>query len=198
MNINEIEVGQEFKQVNGLNGFPYNRIGETWELRSIEESSFILKNSELCLGVNESELKDYFELVGYTEEAHDDLDNEGKDDKYESILDSETNKVKNDQEVYIFEILPHSYNSVITKPNGSLVEKQHLKDDGSTYRLICNGDVTIVILSDGSKGITKKNSSDRYDAQVAHDIAYMRANIISLEKKIKEVSKTLKAEERRI
>jgi hypothetical protein len=102
------------------------------------------------------------------------------------------------QITHIHEILPFAFNSIVTSPNGDVLQKQLVKGDSNTYKVIYNDDVTVVIFSDGSKGVAKRNPSDRYNRQIGHDIAHARAKIKKLENEIKKLSKTQHVEERRI
>lgn len=99
---------------------------------------------------------------------------------------------------YLYEIFPHLHNGIVTYPNGELVEYQNSKREKENYKAIINGDVTVIILEDGSKGIAKRNPSDRYNVQVGFDIAYKRAKIKSLQKEIQEISKSQYVKSRRI
>lgn len=96
------------------------------------------------------------------------------------------------------EILPYTFNSVVTLPSGEVIQKQLIKGEGKTYKVIYNGDVTIVILSDGSKGIARRNPKDTHNRQIGHDIAHARARIKKAEKEIREISKNQHVEERRL
>lgn len=77
-------------------------------------------------------------------------------------------------------------------------EKSNLKDDvKSDYfrirekkeRVIHSGNRTIVILDDGSKGISKCSPEDTYDKLTGIKIAYNRAKIKSLQKQLKNLIK---------
>lgn len=61
-----------------------------------------------------------------------------------------------------------------------------IKDGIKTIR---NGRVTIVILPDGTKGVSKCLPQDTYDAQRGYEIAYNKAMIKSLGKQLKNLSK---------
>ncbi len=54
-------------------------------------------------------------------------------------------------------------------------------------RIIFNGDATIVVLEDGSKGVAKCVPSDIYDTDFGIQLAYKRAKIISLQKEINQM-----------
>jgi hypothetical protein len=77
-------------------------------------------------------------------------------------------------------------------------EKSNLKDEVKNdyfrirekkERVIHSGNRTIVILDDGSKGISKCSPDDKYDKLKGIKIAYNRAKIKSLEKELKKLYK---------
>jgi len=70
----------------------------------------------------------------------------------------------------------------VVSPVNTVIEK----DD---YKVILNDRVTVVILSDGSKGIAKCLPEDEYDQQKGIEIAFTKAQIKSLNKKLKKLSK---------
>ncbi len=100
--------------------------------------------------------------------------------------------------IHNYRVLPYTYNSIVTSPKGDLIQEQHVKGSQNNYKVIYNGDVTIVILEDGSKGIAKRNPSDTYNRQIGHDIAFKRAKIKSLKKEIMRLSETGFVKERRL
>lgn len=88
-----------------------------------------------------------------------------------------------------YEIFPYTYNSIVYNDEGDVISKQSMERESSKHKVIYNGNVTIVILDDGSKGVAKKNPSDVYDKQTGYAIAKMRANIKKLQKEIRELTK---------
>lgn len=56
-------------------------------------------------------------------------------------------------------------------------------------KVIRNGQVTVVILRDGSKGKSKCLPEDTYDADLGYEIAYTRAQIKSLSRKLKRLTR---------
>ncbi|MFC8686051.1 hypothetical protein [Brevibacillus porteri] len=131
----KIEINQEFKQVKELVGYPDNRVGEVWVVDKLTLKHTILKNGYLGLGVDEEELKEYFE-------PH----------------------------------VKHAANNV----------RYNFENDA---KVIQNGMVTVVILSDGSKGVAKCLLSDVYDESKGYEIALTKAKIKSLTKQLKKLSK---------
>lgn len=68
------------------------------------------------------------------------------------------------------------------KENEVIVTKENNK-------VIRNGLATIVILSDGSKGVSKCLPYDQYNAELGYEIALTKAQIKSLNKKLKKLSR---------
>ena len=84
-------------------------------------------------------------------------------------------------------MIPHKINWKI-KHNNEVIDQ--IIDSGSeSYKLIINGNTTIVILDDGCKGIAKCMESDEYDMDKGVDIAYTKAIIKSSQKKLKGLVK---------
>ncbi|MCA1027046.1 hypothetical protein LCM23_13170 [Cytobacillus kochii] len=102
------------------------------------------------------------------------------------------------QVTHIHEILPYTFNSVVTFPNGDVIQKQLIEGREYAYKTIYNGDVTIVIMDNGAKGVAKRSPKDPYSTQIGHDIAHARARVASANKEIERISKTQSVKERRI
>jgi len=94
---------------------------------------------------------------------------------------------KSTNKVFSYKLLPHKEKWEIIH-NGE-VSYQENDSDNQSYKLIINGNVTIVILDDGSKGIAKCLDSDVYDMDKGIDIAYLKAIIKSSQKKLKMLVK---------
>jgi len=94
---------------------------------------------------------------------------------------------KSINKVYTYEMIPHKINWKITH-NGEIIN-QIIDSGNESYKLIINGNTTIVILDDGCKGIAKCMESDEYDMDKGVDIAYTKAIIKSSQKKLKELVK---------
>lgn len=129
-----MEIGTKFEQVKEIEGFPYNRVGEIWEVNRIVGETTVLRNDCLGLGVNKLELEQHF--VKYVEP----------------------------QEQQSVEIL-----------------------DG--MKIIRSGKVTVVILPDGNKGVSKCLPQDEYDADKGFNIAYTKAMIKRYKKQLKKLIK---------
>jgi len=56
-------------------------------------------------------------------------------------------------------------------------------------KIIHNGNTTIIILNDGTKGVAKCSSSDGYNRTTGIKIAYLRAKIESLQKELSGLTK---------
>lgn len=76
-----------------------------------------------------------------------------------------------------FEAIPEPANNV------TFVE---VKDGIRTIR---NGKVTVVILPNGTKGVSKCMEEDTYDAQIGYEIAYRKAIVKKLQKELKGLCK---------
>jgi len=145
----------------------------------------IFTNNEVTTCISEDDLKEYYlgnKVFGYGI------------DKYEivNIKTEEITKVielksKPINKVYNYEMIPHKINWKITR-NGEIVN-QTIDSGNESYKLIINGNTTIVILDDGCKGIAKCLDSDVYDMDKGIDIAYTRAIIKSSQKKLRELVK---------
>jgi len=90
-------------------------------------------------------------------------------------------------QVYTYEMIPHKINWEI-KHNGEIVN-QTIDSGNESYKLIINGNTTIVILDDGCKGVAKCLPSDEYNLEKGVDIAYTKAMIKSYQKKLKGLVK---------
>ena len=73
---------------------------------------------------------------------------------------------------------------------GEICSIQTVNHQKDSYKVIYNGRVTIVILSDGSKGVSKCNPLDKWDIQTGHDIAWHRAMINQYKKHIDNLCKS--------
>ena len=89
--------------------------------------------------------------------------------------------------VYTYRMVPHKINWEITH-NGEIIH-QTIDSGNESYKLIINGNTTIVILDDGCKSVAKCLPSDEYDLDKGVDIAYTKAMIKSYQKKLKGLVK---------
>ena len=105
--------------------------------------------------------------------------------KTEEVKEEIESKPKN--KVYIYRMIPHKINWEITY-DGEIIHQ--ITDSGDeSYKLIINGNNTIVILDDGCKDVAKCLPSDEYDLEKGVDIAYTKAIIKSYQKKLKRLIK---------
>lgn len=109
------------------------------------------------------------------------------DGQYELI--ERTIQDKPNTNIHIYEKQPYVYNTLLKRPNGEIFQTQSVKKEKSTYKVIYNGLTTIVIFEDGTKGIAKCDPKEKWNQQIGHDIAFIRANIKKLEKELKELVK---------
>jgi len=85
--------------------------------------------------------------------------------------------ISRDEFFEYFEAIPEPVNNV------TMVE---IKDGIKTIR---NGNATVVILPDGTKGVSKCLPTDKYDAKVGYEIALLKAELKSKSKKLKSLCK---------
>jgi hypothetical protein len=90
--------------------------------------------------------------------------------------------------VYEYEYEPYSIPAT-KRIHGSVVDKFEVHDSGVVFKVIQNGRATIVILDDGSKGVSKCCPLDTYDEDKGLDIAWKRAWIKRLQKEVKVLAK---------
>lgn len=74
----------------------------------------------------------------------------------------------------------------IKQENKQYANEVSINDD---IKVIRNGVATIVILPDGCKGVSKCLPEDEYNADLGYEIALTKAQIKSLNKKLKKLSK---------
>lgn len=68
-------------------------------------------------------------------------------------------------------------------------EKTNIVEIKNNIKTIRNDRATIVILPNGIKGVSKCMPQDKYDANKGYKIAYLKANIKSMQKELKVLSK---------
>ncbi len=144
-----IEVGMKCRQVKVIEDYGFDYIGEEFEITKATDSIIMGKGYQagVCFGIEVSEFEKYFELI-----------------------------VENPiHEKYTLEVLPYKVNWVIS--NKDKVEFKTVDSEELSLDLILNGNNTIVILNDGSKGIAKCLPSDKYDANKGMNIAFIKALI---------------------
>lgn len=88
-----------------------------------------------------------------------------------------------------YEVLPYGKNGIVRDNMGEEIEKQFVDFEGYNYKVVFNGNTTVVVFEDGSKGIATRNPNDMYDPQLGHDIAFRRAKIEKLKKEIELLSR---------
>ena len=137
--------------------------------------------------ISEHSLKTYCignKVWGYGSDEFEIINIKHEEVKNEDIKET---KQKPINKIYTYEMMPHKINWKITH-NGEIVNQ--VIDSGSeSYKLITNGNTTIVILDDGCKGVAKCLSSDEYDMDKGVDIANTKAIIKSSQKKLRMLVK---------
>jgi len=187
-NINHAKLDDIVELSNGLKmeiceDEKYPRYYRTVDISTKENVTTIISEHSLktyCIGNRVWGYgSDKFEIVNIKREEQEVKEKKNK-------LESET-KQKPINKVYTYEMIPHKINWRI-KHNNEVIDQ--IIDSGSeSYKLIINGNTTIVILDDGSKGVAKCMESDEYDMDKGVDIAYTRAIIKSSQKKLKGLVK---------
>lgn len=101
----------------------------------------------------------------------------------------QTTKSNNQPEIVTYEQQP--YKAIwINKSNKETDKRVVTKDiEKFSFKAIFNNKTTIVILKDGSKGISKCMPEDKYDLQKGLNIAYRKAMIKYYQKQLKELCK---------
>lgn len=99
--------------------------------------------------------------------------------------------LKEESQVEIVTCEQQPYTSVwLTKSNKEdEIKISYTEVEKFACKIIYNGNTTIVILDDGSKGIAKCMPDDTYDKQKGIDIAGLKALVKSYQKKIKKLIK---------
>lgn len=158
-----IEVGMKCKQVKVIEKYGFNYIGTEFEVIDVTDSIIMCKTMGagygIQFGIDIDEFSNYFELI-------------------------QENPIR---EKYRFEALPYKVNWYIF--NGDKSEFKTVDSEDFSLDVIFNGNKTIVILDDGSKGIAKCLSTDKYDMNKGMDIAYTKAIIKYYEKKLENLTK---------
>lgn len=92
-------------------------------------------------------------------------------------------------ETVIIEFQPYNVTATLesSKDNYSEVFIRNISAERETVKIIFNGNTTICILEDGTKGVTKCNERDTYDENIGKDIACYRARIKQMENKIEKL-----------
>jgi hypothetical protein len=88
-----------------------------------------------------------------------------------------------------YEYQPHIV-TVIESHEGTFVKQiSNIEMAKETFQVIYEGNKTTVIFSDGTKAYTKCSPEDYFDSEVGLEIAFNRASIKRLKKKIRQLSK---------
>jgi len=156
----------------------------------------IFKDKNVTTEISEHSLKTYCignKVWGYGYDEFAIVNIKHGEVKSEEIKETKNDKRKSEvkekpsNQVYTYEMIPHKINWKITH-NGEIIHQ--VIDSGSeSYKLITNGNTTIIILDDGCKGVAKCLPSDEFDLDKGVDIAYTKAMIKSYQKKLKGLVK---------
>jgi hypothetical protein len=99
-------------------------------------------------------------------------------------------KKQSSVKIHHYRNLPSTFNSIITNPDGSLIQEQFIQNSESSHKVIYNyaDRTTVVILEDGTKGVARCNPTDEFDISRGYLIAKYRADIKKMQKRIRELS----------
>lgn len=172
----KIEAGMKCKQTKVIEKYGFDFVGKEFEITKVDENVIMGRSVDsnvmgVGFGIEPGEFENYFELI-------EDI---GKVDK------AKENKETTINEVYTYEELPYKVNWKIT--NNDEVTYKTVESEDFSFRLIINGNATIIILNDGSKGVARCMPGDKYDANKGFYLAYYRAMVKSYGRKIKEMLK---------
>jgi len=147
-------------------------------------------NINVTIGYSESNIKEFCigkKVWGYDVDKFEIVDIERKKVKVNKVKIEQNVNHNSKQKVYTYEMIPHSIHWKV-KYNNEIINQE--TDSGNeSYKLITNGNNTIVILDDGCKGFAKCMPSDEYNLDKGIDIAYTKALIKSYQKKLEELIK---------
>jgi hypothetical protein len=88
--------------------------------------------------------------------------------------------------VFTYEYLPYSININLFE-NDQFVKSQHQNYETEKMKVVYTGNKTIVLLSDGSKGVARCNPEDKFDDKKGLDIAFYRAWMKKIEKRLEKI-----------
>jgi len=147
-------------------------------------------NTNVTIGYSEKDIKKLCigkKVWGYGTDEFEIVDIERKQVKVNKVKVEQNVNTNSKQKVFTYEMIPHSVHWKV-KYNNKIIDQE--TDSGSeSYKLITNGNNTIIILDDGCKGFAKCLPSDEYNLDKGIDIAYTKALIKSYQKKLKELVK---------
>jgi hypothetical protein len=106
--------------------------------------------------------------------------------------------VKQKAKVHIYKKLPYTFNAIVEDDKGNFVESQIISGNADEYKVIYDGDKTVVILKDGTVGISKRDPDDVYDIHIGAQLAFNRAKIKQIQKQIKDLEKGKRPAETRV
>jgi len=115
------------------------------------------------------------ENINYTKEVHQ--------DKIEAVnlsivlAELEQKKINDSQVKYAIEQEERNYNPLSGQQRITMVGE---------IKIIRNNRATIVILADGSKGVSKCMENDLYNSDIGYNIAYNKAMVKFFKKQLKE------------
>jgi len=147
-------------------------------------------NTNVTIGYSEDDIKEFCigkKVWDYDANELDIVDIERKQVEGRKVKVEQNVNHNSKQKVFTYEMIPHNIHWKV-KYNNVIIDQK--TDSGSeSYKLITNGNNTIIILDDGCKGFAKCLPSDEYNLDKGIDIAYTKALIKSYQKNLKELVK---------
>ena len=179
LNINEIKIGQKYRVIKNRDTY-YGNCTDIVDIEGQEVEVYGLNvNNEGDVDIKSKD------GTKHTCQAKN-LEIIKKEKEHEKqVVEQEKQKPTN--KVYTYNMIPHKINWKITY-DGEIIH-QTIDSGNESYKLIINGNTTIVILDDGCKGVAKCMEGDEYDKDKGIDIAYTKAIIKSNQKKLKGLVK---------
>lgn len=92
------------------------------------------------------------------------------------------------KKIFTIETQPHYKTKLYTYEDGSS-DISNVFSNNETQRVIFNGRATVVILNDGSKGVSVCGYDDAFDEKKGYKIALRRAYINQLNDELKDLTK---------
>lgn len=170
----KIEVGMKCRQAKVIEKYGFDFLGMEFEITKVTDDVIMGKcyAKGVGFGIEPGEFENYFELI--KEEVKEENNNK-------QINTGKINKA------YTCKALPYKVNWEITH-NGETTN-QTVEYEEQLCKLIINGDATIIIFDDGSKGVARCMLNDEYSLDKGVNIACTKALIKFYQKKLKKMVK---------
>jgi len=137
---------------------------------------------KICKNDKNDNYTEKYWMMGWAYLGIDGFKKEYKEYKIKKVIKPQVEIINYIQQPYTAQWIVNSNKDNISKSMTTEVTK-------FPFKIIHNGNTTIAILEDGSKGIAKCLESDTYDKQKDMEIACYKALVKSYQKQIKKLSK---------